>query len=77
MQASSCEGALSQGWMQRVDRVLLMQAEAVQETLTQEGLQEARVEEQFNRSISIDTLFAGESAMTNSVVNSECLRAPF
>ena len=51
---------MSQGRMQRVDRVLLMQAEAVQETLTQEGLQEARVEEQFNRSISIDTLFAGE-----------------
>ena len=51
---------MSQGWMQRVDRVLLMQAEAVQETLTQEGLQKARGEEQFNRSISIDTLFAGE-----------------
>ena len=51
---------MSQGRMQRGDRVLLMQAEAVQETLSQEGLQEARVEEQFNRSISIDTLFAGE-----------------
>jgi hypothetical protein len=46
--------------MQRGDGVLLMQAEAVQETLSQEGLQKARVEEQFNRSISIDTLFAGE-----------------
>ena len=63
--------------MQRVDRVFLMQAEAVQETLTQEGLQEARVEEQFNRSISIDTLFAGESAMTNSVVISEMFEGPF
>ena len=63
--------------MQRGDRVLLMQAEAVQETLTQEGLQEARGEEQFNRSISIDTLFAGESAMTNSVVISEMIEGPF
>ena len=63
--------------MQGVDRVLLMQAEAVQETLTQEGLQEARGEEQFNRSISIDTLFAGEYAMTNSVVNSVYLKAHF
>ena len=50
---------MSQGRMQRGDRDLLMQAKAVQETLSQEGLQGARVEEQFNRSISIDTLFEG------------------
>ena len=60
MQPVVSEGTIIQGRMQRDDLLLLVQAEAVQETLTQEGLQEARVEEQFNRSISIETLFAGE-----------------